>query len=57
MKKSKSKNGYQQRNYGIQVVGKLYEDETFGDVSIIQGGVASASVIADEDEVTLYSRL
>jgi hypothetical protein len=38
-----------------KVVGKLYEDETFGDVSIIQGGVASASVIADEDEVTLIT--
>jgi CRP-like cAMP-binding protein len=39
---------------GKLLLGHMYESETFGEISFLFGGRASASVIADSDEVKLY---
>jgi len=36
------------------VLGKMVESEMFGEISFLEGGAATASVVADSDKVEIY---
>lgn len=52
--KSKKRSDLISSKTGKLLLGHMYESETFGEISFLFGGRASASVIADSEEVKLY---